>query len=277
MSSRLVVLGILLRVVAGAALEGNVSFFKVDYPEAGDCGQLSCPGADVVHAPHLFQGFEEGTCAQAGYAAAKGQPAKPLLLWGRPITVSLFVRGRPLKAETAAALENVSVYKADYPRLGECGQATCPAWAATFPQRFAGFKEGTCADGGYILPQGTKNVRILGPFLKAVLGPAEGRRFWWEAVPFQFFGKDKVAVKVISNVTIFQVGFPEEGRCGEAVAPPASADSSGLFEGRFRGFQEGTCASVGYSVHDGSQDLQDALLGKSITVHLFRKGGEFFA
>jgi len=54
---------------------------------------------------------------------------------------------------------NVTIHKIDSPKKGDCGESSCPAGVAHFPETFGGYKEGTCASVGYTVPDGEQDFK----------------------------------------------------------------------------------------------------------------------
>ena len=49
----------------------NVTIHKLNYPQAGDCGQFDMPSKEA-HFPVTFGGFKNGNCATDGFTIADG-------------------------------------------------------------------------------------------------------------------------------------------------------------------------------------------------------------
>ena len=61
-----------------------------------------------------------------------------------------------------------------------------------------------------------------------------------------------------------------QGDCGQSSCAPADCK----WPEKFGGFKEGTCASVGYTVADGTQTVKIPIIGKEQTYSLFKKPSE---
>merc|ERR1712151_572136 len=98
---------------------GDVTIYKIDSPKKGDCGQSSCPSA-VAHFPETFGGYEEGTCASAGYTVPDGEQDFKVPVWGKTVSIQLFKK----PSEHRLSAGNVTIYKIDSPKKGDCGQSS---------------------------------------------------------------------------------------------------------------------------------------------------------
>jgi len=133
----------------------NVTIYKIDSPKKGDCGESSCPAA-VAHFPETFGGYKKGTCASAGYSAPDGEQDFKVPIWGKTVVVKLFKK--PVDVGSKAG--NMTIYKINSPKKSDCGESSCPAAVAHFPETFGGYKEGTCASVGYSLPDGEQDFKV---------------------------------------------------------------------------------------------------------------------
>jgi len=232
---------------------GNVTIYKVDFMKKGDCAQAACPSG-VAHFPETFGGFKEGTCASAGYSTADGAQDYKVPVWGKSVTLSFFKKASD--AELSAD-GNVTIYKVDFLKKGDCAEVACPSGVAHFPETFGGFKEGTCASAGYSKADGAQDYKVP---------------VWGKSVKLSFFKKaSKLKIEAGGNVTIYKVDFIKKGDCAQAVCPSGVAH----FPETFGGFKEGTCASAGFGTADGTQDYKVPVWGKSVTLSFFKKAEVF--
>merc|ERR1711865_344338 len=133
---------------------------------------------------------------------------------------------------------NTTIYKIGYPKKGDCGQSTCAAAVCKFPEKFGGFKEGSCASVGYTVADGQQSVKI----------PIVGG----EQIYDLFKQPSDVTALLNGNTTIYKIGYPKKGDCGQSTCAAAVCKSPE----KFGGFKEGSCASVGYTVADGQQSVK---------------------
>lgn len=110
----------------------------------------------MAHFPETFGGYKKGTCASAGYSAPDGEQDFKVPIWGKTVVVKLFKK--PVDVGSKAG--NVTIYKINSPKKGDCGESSCPAAVAHFPETFGGYKEGTCASVGYSLPDGEQDFKV---------------------------------------------------------------------------------------------------------------------
>merc|ERR1711865_369097 len=76
-------------------------------------------------------------------------------------TIALLLVGLATASASQALLDgNTTIYKIGYPKKGDCGQSTCAPASCKFPEKFGGFKEGTCASVGYTVADGQQSVKI---------------------------------------------------------------------------------------------------------------------
>jgi len=97
------------------------------------------PVKETKVSPSTGAGKDPSACLKALADAAVPEPAAPQL--------NLL----------AAADSQVTLYKT---QGAECGQATLDAKYATYAEKFAGLKEGTCASEGFTVADGTKTMKV---------------------------------------------------------------------------------------------------------------------
>merc|ERR1712072_1363310 len=144
-----------------------------------------------------------------------------------------------------ACANNITIYKLNYPASGECGQTSMAASQAKFPLMFGGFKKGLCSSAGYPTAAGQQKMCHMG-----------------HCQMFDVFKKAAV-VEPMDDVTLYKVQGAE---CGQL----ALSSKIAPYAEKMGGLKEGTCASQGYTVADGTQTMKIPVVGTEVTIHKFK-------
>jgi len=131
----------------------------------------------------------------------------------------------------------------------ECGQSTLDAKYASYAEKFAGLKEGTCASVGYTVADGTQTMKV------PVIGDITISKF--KKATYDLASTNE------ADATLYKVSGDE---CGQSTLDAKYAS----YAEKFAGLKEGTCASVGYTVADGTQTMKVPVIG-DITISKFKK------
>merc|ERR1719331_3252810 len=150
------------------------------------------------------------------------------------ITISKFKKGTVTLLAAAVKGDDVTLYKISG---DECGQATLDKKYESYAIKFAGLKEGTCASVGYSVADGTKTMKV------PVLGDITIAKFKKSSMVGRERGVE------FDDVTLYKLSGDE---CGQSTLDK-KYESYAI---KFAGLKEGTCASVGYSVPDGSKTMK---------------------
>ena len=79
---------------------------------------------------------------------------------------------------------------------GDCGQSTCAPADCKWPEKFGGFKEGTCASVGYTVADGQQIVKV------PIIGIKQ---------TYDLFKKaSDVTALLDGNTTIYKIGYPKK-------------------------------------------------------------------
>jgi len=100
-------------------------------------------------------------------------------VWGQTVKVSFFKK--PSEAELAAG-GDVTIYKLDFIKKGDCAQSEVSSGVAHFPETFGGFKEGTCASVGYSTADGEDDYKVP---------------VWGQTVKVSFFKKPSDTLEIL--------------------------------------------------------------------------------
>jgi hypothetical protein len=174
------------------------------------CGQAAI-SADYEKYVVDFAGFKEGTCADQGFSHADGSKTLNVPVVGE-IDLALYDNVLALEGD-----EEVTLYQITG---AECGQSTLPKKYESYAQDFdKELKEGLCADHGYTVPDGSKDIKV--PFI-GTIHTAEFKKSAERAAADQ--------------VTLFEI---EKGLCGQASLDKAYEK----YAEKFANLKEGTCAA----------------------------------
>merc|ERR1711865_140609 len=145
----------------------------------------------------------------------------------------------------------------------ECDQLTIDTGPAV-ESWIAGFlEEGTCANAGYAVAAGSEllHVPVLGKitvskFRKEVSQSADDVR------P----SSNSTLRSPLGNYTLYSIQGEPTSECAQA----AMGSISAIIAREFAGLQDGTCASQGYTVADGTEVLSVPVVGH-ITMNKYKK------
>jgi len=227
-----------------AAPSDMVTLYKI----TGDmCGQATLD-AKYASPAKSFAGLKEGNCADQNYTVAAGTQELNVPVIGK-IEIKKFTKAG-VSIEVGIPAEMVTLYKVS----GDtCGQATLDAKYAGPARSFAGLKDGNCADQGYTVAAGTQELNV------PVLGKIEIKKFT----------KAGAALAVGTPAEMMTLYKISGEKCGQATLDAKYASQAKSFAG----LKEGSCVDQGYTVADGSQELNVPVLGK-IQIKLFTKAAE---
>jgi len=193
------------------------------------CAQAAISG-DYEKYVEEFAGFSQGTCADQGFKHADGTKTMAVPIIGN-ITVALYDN------VLEAADEEVTLFALGG---GQCGQSTLPKKYESYAEKFdSDLTEGDCASHGYTVAAGAKDIKV--PFI-GTIHTSE----WTKPVAAD------------EQVTLFAIGG---GQCGESTLPKKYESYAEKFDSDLK---EGTCASQGYTVPEGSKDITVPFIG---TIH----------
>ena len=119
--------------------------------EGHACGQVSVSG-DYEKYVEEYAGFSQGTCADQGYKHADGSKTISIPVVGS-VSVAMY-------DNVLATDETVKLYELAY---NLCGETVISKKIESYAQKYASLKEGNCADQGYSVADGEKDLKI--PFI----------------------------------------------------------------------------------------------------------------
>lgn len=135
---------------------------------------------------------------------------------------------------------------------------------------------GTCKEQGYSIPNGKQEEQLLGMDISLALYKKEkvidfakvfsfGKRLFGAAT-----GKPAPTPEPISKdaVALYKVLDTETGQCGEAVLSKQNA----VMAKAMMGLEEGTCSAHGYTVEQGSKDVEIPGIG-NVRLALYKRDG----
>lgn len=123
----------------------DVTLFRIEH---GECGQAKI-NSKYETTVEKWAGLQEGTCSDQGYTKEQGVKDYNIPVVG-DVQFALF-------SKPATKAEQVTLYKIEY---GECGQATVNQNIEKYAEEFAGLTEGKCADQGYTVVDGQKEIHV---------------------------------------------------------------------------------------------------------------------
>jgi len=150
----------------------------------------------------------------------------------------------PFASTDVVVDETASLYEI---KDGVCGQTTLDKKYESYAEKFDGnLKEGTCASQGYTVPAGSETHKY------PIVGDITIAKF------------TKPALLDASTVDLYQI---KDGVCGQVTLDKKYESYAEKFDSDLK---EGTCASQGYTVADGTKTENVPFLG-AITISKFTK------
>eukprot|EP00928_Gymnodinium_smaydae_P037068 TRINITY_DN2579_c0_g1_i1.p1 TRINITY_DN2579_c0_g1~~TRINITY_DN2579_c0_g1_i1.p1 ORF type:complete len:390 (-),score=77.94 TRINITY_DN2579_c0_g1_i1:212-1381(-) len=198
-------------------------------------------------------GFAEGPCADQGYDVSMGQKEKSVPGVGA-VKLAMYKKSgvEEPTAQPAESLKNqafdvegkVTLHQI---ALSKCGEAAVDPWMKSVLIELLGFAEGTCADQGYDVSIGQKEISVpgVGAVKLAMYSKSDVEE---TTVAPSSSVKGQAFEAADDKDTLHQIAL---SKCGEATVDPSM--KSVLIE--LLGFAEGTCADQGYDVSMGQKDI----------------------
>lgn len=147
-------------LVQGRQHSDELTVHRKHFPTWAKCTELDGPtsGFEKQFKYHKVEGYEEGTCSNAGFSVFDGnhEVCHTALESGNS---SWCLRGRQFSNFRSFRRSNSTrtIHKTNFPNDGECGQITLPIEDAYDKERIFDFFGGNCSKYGYTERIGIKH------------------------------------------------------------------------------------------------------------------------